>query len=291
MGWRVVVVDNRAKLDFKMNYMVVRKESGCNRVYINEIQVLVIASTAVSLTAALLNQLIKAKVKIIFCDEKFNPTSELVSLYGSHNTSKRCREQIGWSEDVKQSVWTVLVRQKIRNQASLLKSMNKPEYSLLDSYVDELLFNDESQREGHAAKVYFNSLFGKLFTRDDDNNINAALDYGYSILLSAINREIVAMGYLTQLGLNHCNQFNPFNLSCDIIEPLRGIVDRYVVGINHTNFTRKERLELIDLLNSEVKIEGTNQYLSVAIKVYCKSIFDALKENDISLIRFVEYEL
>ncbi|WP_295234870.1 type II CRISPR-associated endonuclease Cas1 [Veillonella sp.] len=291
MGWRVVVVDNRAKLDFKMNYMVVRKESGCNRVYINEIQVLVIASTAVSLTAALLNQLIKAKVKIIFCDEKFNPTSELVSLYGSHNTSKRCREQIGWSEDVKQSVWTVLVRQKIRNQASLLKSMNKPEYSLLDSYVDELLFNDESQREGHAAKVYFNSLFGKLFTRDDDNNINAALDYGYSILLSAINREIIAMGYLTQLGLNHCNQFNPFNLSCDIIEPLRGIVDRYVVGINHTNFTRKERLELIDLLNSEVKIEGTNQYLSAAIKVYCKSIFDALKENDISLIRFVEYEL
>lgn len=63
------------------------------------------------------------------------------------------------------------------------------------------------------------------------------------------------------------------------------------MGINHTNFTRKERLELIDLLNSEVKIEGTNQYLSAAIKVYCKSIFDALKENDISLIRFVEYEL
>lgn len=291
MGWRVVVVDNRAKLDFKMNYMVVRKECGCNRVYINEIQVLVIASTAVSLTAALLNQLIKAKVKIIFCDEKFNPTSELVSLYGSHNTSKRCREQIEWAEDIKQSVWTTLVKQKIRNQARLLKSMNKLEYSLLDSYVDDLRFNDESQREGHAAKVYFNSLFGKLFTRDDDNNINAALDYGYSILLSAINREIVAMGYLTQLGLNHCNQFNPFNLSCDVIEPLRGIVDRYVVGINHTHFTRKERLELIDLLNSEVKIEGTNQYLSAAIKVYCKSIFDALKENDISLIRFVEYEL
>lgn len=112
-----------------------------------------------------------------------------------------------------------------------------------------------------------------------------------TILLSAINREIVAMGYLTQFGINHCNQYNPFNLSCDVIEPLRGIVDKYVVGLKHSNFTRKERLELIDLLNKQVKIDGNRQYLSAAIKIYCKSIFDALNENDVNLIRLVEYEL
>lgn len=291
MGWRVVVVDSRAKLDFKMNYMFVRKDVGSERIYIDEIQVLVIASTAVSITAALLNQLIKAKVKIIFCDEKYNPASELVALYGSHNTSKRCREQIAWKEEIKQAVWTVLVQEKIHNQARLLKALNKPEYKLLDSYAAEVAFNDDSQREGHAAKVYFNSLFGKLFYRDDDNNINAALDYGYAILLSAINREIVSMGYLTQLGISHCNQFNPFNLSSDVIEPLRGIVDKYVIGINHANFTKNQRYDLINLLNAEVMIDGTKQYLSGAIKIYCQSIFDALKENDVGLIRLVEYEL
>lgn len=54
MGWRIVVVDSRAKLDFKMNYMVIRKDVGCERVYVSEMQVLIVASTAVSLTAACL---------------------------------------------------------------------------------------------------------------------------------------------------------------------------------------------------------------------------------------------
>ncbi len=71
---------------------------------------------------------------------------------------------------------------------------------------------DSTKREGHAAKVYFNALFGMDFTRADDNPINAALNYGYSMILSAINREITAAGYLTQIGIFHQNTFNPFNL-------------------------------------------------------------------------------
>lgn len=291
MGWRVVVVEGRAKLDYKGNYMAIRKASDVKRLYISEIQVLIIASTAVSLTAALINQLIKEKVKVIFCDEKFNPASELLALYGSHNTSKRCREQISWSVESKAIIWTALVGKKIENQSKLLYRLEKPEYSQLEGYLKELVLNDETSREGHAAKVYFNALFGKLFSRDDENNINAALDYGYAILLSAINREIVSMGYLTQLGLNHCNQFNQFNLSCDLIEPLRGIVDKYVIKLDHKTFTRDHKLGLIDLLNEEVYIGGTRQYLIAAIRIYCKSVIDALTANNISLLRFVEYEL
>lgn len=72
---------------------------------------------------------------------------------------------------------------------------------MLDSYVEELEFNDVTNREGHAAKVYFNAMFGKSFTRSDDIPINAALNYGYSLILSCFSREIVSSGYLTQLGL------------------------------------------------------------------------------------------
>lgn len=99
------------------------------------------------------------------------------------------------------------------------------------------------------------------------------------------------MGYLTQLGLNHCNQFNQFNLSCDLIEPLRGIVDSCVVNFEHKNFTREQRLQLIDLLNKEVIIDDTNQYLLAAIRIYCKSVFDSISENNMDLLRLVEYEL
>ena len=47
-------------------------------------------------------------------------------------------------------------------------------------------------REGHAAKVYFNAfVLAKIFTRTEENSINAALNYGYGIILSTFNREIV----------------------------------------------------------------------------------------------------
>ena len=48
---------------------------------------------------------------------------------------------------------------------------------------------------------------------------------------------------------------------------------------------------LVDLLNSEVRIHGRKEMVSNAIKIYCKSIFDALEEKDTSLIRFYSYEL
>lgn len=290
MSWRTVVIGSRAKLDFKMNYMIVRKDVEITKIYIDEIYMLMIESTAVSITGVLLNELAKAKVKVVFCDEKRNPASELVSFYGSHNSSKRCREQIGWGEDIQALVWTAIVRRKIENQKALLSRENKPEARLLGDYLDELTINDETQREGHAAKVYFNSLFGKAFTRDADCPTNAALNYGYSILLSALNREIVGAGYLTQIGLNHCNQFNPYNLASDLIEPLRGLVDRIVVERNMESFGREEKMLFITLLSSHVFIEGTDYVLSNAFGVYCRSVFAALRERDVSLIKFISYE-
>lgn len=292
MGWRTVVISSRAKLDFKMNYMIVRKDFDTTKVYIDEIYMLIVESTMVSFTAVLLNELIKGKVKIIFCDEKRNPLSELLPLYGSHNSSKRCREQANWDVRTQAMVWTEIVRRKIINQAKLLHHTSHHRSSeLIYQYLDELTLNDETQREGHAAKVYFNTLFGPSFSREQENSINAALNYGYAILLSAVNREITAMGYITQLGLNHCNQFNHYNLGSDLMEPLRGFVDEIIVNQEEVIFDKELKLSLVGLLSKDVKINDTVQVLSAAIKLYCRSVFDALRTGDVSVLRFIEYEL
>ena len=291
MSWRTVVISSRSKLDFKMNYMIIRKDFETTKVYIDEIYMLIVESTAVSLTAVLLNELIKKKVAIVFCDEKRNPASEVLPLHGSYNSSKRCREQAEWSKELQASIWTEIVRRKIMNQAELLRHQKLVEADLLYQYLDELTLNDETQREGHAAKVYFNALFGKSFSREQDNAINAALNYGYAILLSAVNREILSLDYITQLGLNHCNQFNPYNLGSDLMEPLRGLVDAVVIKSIPIEFNRDVKLSLIELLSEDVKINDTIQTFSAAIRIYCKSVFDALRNQDASEIRFIEYEL
>ena len=287
MSWRTVVVTQTCKLDYQQNYLVVRGKETL-KVHIQEIAVLMIESTAVSLTTYLLNELIKNKVKIIFCDEKRNPCSELVPYYGSFGTSSKVRNQIRFNKDIKTEVWTKIVREKICQQKQLLKDLEKEEYLLLEQYEKNVISGDSTNREGHAAKVYFNSLFGKSFSRKEDNSINAALNYGYSLILSAINREISANGYLTQLGLFHNNVHNPFNLGCDLMEPFRPLVDRAVVDNKFEQFGKEEKQLMLALLSQEVMIKGKKEKLLNAIKIYVKSIFDVLEEQDESLISFYE---
>lgn len=291
MSWRTVVIRSRAKLDYKMNHMVVRKLEETSKIFIDEIHTLIIESTAVSLTAALLNELTKNKVKIIFCDEKRNPSSELIGYYGSHDTSAKYRSQISWSQSIKEKVWTEIVREKIKNQSKLLKELGHEEYVMLEEYYKQVELFDTTNREGHVAKVYFNALFGKGFSRSDEEPINSALNYGYAILLSAINREIVSMGYMTQFGLFHDNMFNQFNLSCDLMEPFRIFVDRKIISMNIGELDSKAKLRIIESMNDTIDIDGQNMYFNNALKIYCKSVFDALNNSDVLEIKFWKYEL
>lgn len=277
MSWRTVVISRRAKLDLQLEHMVIRTENVV-KIHLSEVAVLLIESLAVSITTSLLAELSKRKIKVIFCDGKRMPSSELVTYYGSHDTSLKYKKQISWSEDSKKLVWMEIVSEKIRKQASLLMEFSayEKETKLLQQYLTEIKIGDETNREGHAAKVYFNALFGKDFSRTLDCNINYALNYGYSIILSAFTKEIVAQGYFTQLGIFHDNMYNQFNLACDLMEPFRIIVDRKVLTMKLVKFESKEKMELVDLLNQTVKIDGQMEYISKAIRIYTKSVFDAL---------------
>ena len=290
MSWRTVVITNSAKLDYKMGYMVVRQDS-ITKIHISEIALLLIESTAVSLTASLLCELTKKKIKVVFCDEKRNPSSELVSYYGSHDTGAKIRKQMGWTAEIKSMVWTEIVAEKIRNQKLFLEELQKEESLILDGYLQELQLGDATNREGHAAKVYFNALFGMNFSRTADIPINAALNYGYGIILSAFNREIVANGYITQIGLFHDNMFNQFNLGSDLMEPFRTLVDRHVYFMMPDKFEHEEKMEILKMMEWEVIIDGKKNHVANAIKIYCRSIFDTINENDIALIRFYRNEL
>lgn len=286
MSWRSVVISSRCKLDYSMNYMVVRGEE-TRRILLDEIAMLIIENNAVSLTCCLLTALVEKKIKVVFCDGKHSPQSELVPYYGAHNCSLKIRQQMDWDPVTKREVWTSIVSEKIRNQSVLLQRIGKDtESEMLDGYLAELEPGDITNREGHAAKVYFNAIFGMDFTRNDEENpVNAALNYGYAILLSAFNREVVANGYLTQLGIAHENQFNYFNLSCDLMEPFRVVVDERVVSFTGTELDKDAKHELIALLNKKYDIGDREQTLLNAIKIYTKSVLDALNEGDPLLIK------
>lgn len=288
MSFRTIVISNRCKLDLRMNHMVVRGDKQL-KVLLDEIDMLIVENPAVSLTGCLLEALITKKVKVIFCDSRHNPQSELVPYHGSHDCSRKIRNQLKWSPKLQGEIWTMIVKEKILKQGKFLADLGyETEADMLRGYITELTYRDETNREGHAAKVYFNKIFGMDFTREQDTAVNAALDYGYSLILSVFNREVAGNGYLTQLGFFHDNIYNPFNLSSDLMEPYRVLVDRIVYQHQFTKFETEEKHAVLEVLKGEVVINHSRQILPNAIKIYVKSVFDALLYEDAGQVAFYE---
>ena len=271
--------------------MLIISDGSEKALHISEIGTLIIENTAVNLTAYLLCELSRYKVKIIFCDHQRNPYSEIIPYYGAHNASKQMRRQSQWPQSTKDCIWQRIITQKIIKQAQVVykETANQTTCEILMNFATSVLPGDTTNREAHAAKLYFKELFGPQFSRDSSSDINAALNYGYAILLSAFNREITAAGYSTTMGVNHCNEYNPFNLTCDLMEPFRPVVDREVYKCRSFAFDDFFKSRLIDILNHKVVILGKEQFLSNAINIYVKLFFRAMEES--SEKELPEYDL
>ena len=279
MSFRTVVITKQSKLSYKNRYLAVKNELEETYIHLSEIDTIIVDSIAVSISSYLLKELADNKINIIFCDEKHNPFGELSSFYSSHNTSKKILIQIKWNNKQKDELWSLIVKNKIINQALLLHKIKSDNYELLMSYVNDVRVGDKTNREAHSAKVYFNSLFTKKFIRNANDDINAALNYGYSILLSNFNKEIINNGYLTQLGIHHKSEFNQFNLACDLMEPFRPIIDNFVYYNQTRQFDSNYKLDLINLFNNNYKYCNKNYTLKDIIKMYTKNTLDCLSEN------------
>lgn len=276
MSFRTVVITRQSKISYKNRFLVVKQENDEKYIHLSEIDTIIVDSISVSISAYLLKELADNKINIIFCDEKHNPFGEVVPYYSRHNTSKMIKEQIKWKLTDKDKLWGEIVKNKIINQAMLLKKVRSAKSKLILSYIDDVVDGDKTNREGHAAKVYFNALFGNDFVRNSDDYINAALNYGYAILLSTINKEIINNGYLTQLGIHHKNEFNEFNLTCDLMEPFRVVIDNFVYYNQERKFDTEYKLDIVNILNGTFKYQGKNYTLKDIIKMFVKSTLESV---------------
>ncbi len=290
MSWRVVVISSRAKIELKLGYLVVRTVDETRRILIDDISVLVIENTGCSITGSLLEALWKKKTAVLFCDSGHNPGAQLLPCYGSYDSSSRIMSQIGWSKDIKDRIWGEIVKEKIRKQAECLAHYGIPESEKVLSYASDVQPGDSTNREGHAAKVYFNALLGHSFSRADENTINAGFNYGYAILLTAICREIIAAGYLTQIGVNHRNPYNQFNLGSDFIEPFRPLVDMKVLSLPlEERLTPELKILIVNLLNEQVIVRGQHTTVLNAISIYVRALLAALDTGITEGIIFYSY--
>lgn len=289
MAFRNLIIKERCKLEYSLNYLVCKKGTIETKVLLNEIRLIVILTTQASITTSLIVMLSQKKIKIIFCNELCNPECELISYSNNFYSYRKIKEQLEFIKN-NEYVWKRIVQEKIYNQARNLQFLGlNDSYNHLIEFQKNVENNDITNREGHSAKVYFNSLFGNGFSRSDDNVINKYLNYGYAIILSCINREIKSLGYLTELGIHHIGESNSFNFSCDLIEPLRPLIDSLIIKkvVNEENY----KVKFIELLTTYVSYNNQAIILDNAIHLYIINIINYLKTSEEENLKFIEYEL
>ena len=286
MAFRIVKINSRCKLETRLNYLVCMKDAE-TKILLDEISILIVESQQVCVTTALISELLNHNIRVIFCDSKHNPSGEIQPYAGSKDSYKKIKKQIEWSQEIKDKVWKGIVQQKIHNQAGLLRKRGK-DSSFLDTYEQEVQEGDKENREGLAAKVYFPMLFGPTFDRRDFScEENVYLDYGYSIILSAVNREIAALGYLPQFGIHHIGESNPFNFGCDLMEPLRPFVDAKAL---EPDFKKEEfKSQMLDVLSTMVRCGERKMLLDNAIHDFVCSAINAINEERPELLLNVTF--
>ncbi|MCF0106021.1 MAG: type II CRISPR-associated endonuclease Cas1 [Holdemanella sp.] len=284
MGHRVIYVEKCEYLRLYLDNLKVEVKDDSLLFPISDIQILVIDNYKSHLSVPLINKLTENNVCTILCGVDHLPKSYILPMNGHFSASGNISKQIIWDQQRKEIVHAQIVKYKILNQIEILKENNKSfeVCQKLYEFVDEVVPGDKTNREGLAAKMYFRELFGPDFIRFDEDVINAGLNYGYSIFRSLITSIIVAKGYLPNLGVFHKGKNNMFNLSDDIIEVFRPIVDNYVYNnmMEDILFKQDHRDALIQLTNYKISIDSRKQTIANAISLYFDSIVHFIEDEE-----------
>lgn len=289
MTWRVVHVSQSEKMRLKLDNLLVQKMGQEFTVPLSDISIIVAEGGDTVVTLRLLSALSKYNIALVVCDNEHLPTGIYHSQNGHFRAYKHLKEQMNWSQKQKDKAWQIVTYYKINNQEDVLAMFEKSldNIRLLSDYKEQIEPGDRTNREGHAAKVYFNELFGKQFvrvTQQEEDVINAGLNYGYAIMRAQMARIVAGYGLNGLLGIFHKNEYNQFNLVDDLMEPFRQIVDVWVYdNLRDQEFLKYEyRLGLTDLLNAKIKYGKETCSVTVAMDKYVKGFIKYISEKDSS---------
>lgn len=288
MGYRQVIIKKSEKLHFKDNQLIIDKDESSIKVPLEDISYILIEDSSTILTTRLLAELGKNAISLIVCDEKFEPTSIMYPYNYHFKQLDVFSHQLEIDDSIKNEFWNQIVKRKIENSIRVLEMTSKEEFpiSKLTEYINEITDGDSKKREGLAAKMYFRSLFGSDFIRFYDDNVNAALNYGYTIIASAIIRNLAVYGLNTYLGIHHSSKINNFNLAYDFLEPYRSVVDKFVYDNKDDivlPLSFEFRKKLINLLNKEVLHQNKKYTIEYSIGLLIKSYIKSFSSGEIKL--------
>ena len=286
MGWKTVIIGSESKVSLSLNKMKITIGNEFQNIPLGDIDTVIFSHSRVIITIPLLSALIENDINVLICDAKNDPIGIFQPFNGHSLVFKRLNSQINWQLTRKKKLWKKIIEEKIQSEIDALFLENRSTQTIrqLKEYRDSVYTDDQTNREAVCARLYFQEMFGADFSRDFPSVINYALNYGYKILASYISKCIASRGFITQLGIHHIGESNPFNLTYDFIEPLRVIIDMWVVENVVDVFNAPMKQEVIGILNYKVFVDGKWMRLNDAIEDIIDSYISYLEEKSTDII-------
>lgn len=288
---RTLYFGNPVYLSTQLEQLRVKRieEEETLQIPIEDIGIVIIDHSRITLTQSVIAKLLENNVALISCNKTHHPTGMMLNLDGHTKQSKLFKHQLGANKPLKKGLWQITIKQKIKNQAALLKQI-KQENNYLLTLEKEVKSGDSTNCEAKAAgfywKKYFDGLNAGAITRErfgaPPNNL---LNYGYAILRAIIARNLVGSGLLPTLGIYHRNQYNAYCLADDIMEPYRPFVDACVLEIVKKNLITAEltpeiKRHILRIPVMDVKIENKIRPLMIAAQQTTASLAQAFEEKE-----------
>ena len=290
MGWRIIYIEESENVSSYLDNVKIKRIDDEILIPYKDIHTLIIDNYKTVLTTNFIIKCAENKINLIICGLEHLPTAYVTPISGNSQSSQILKKQIGWADDMKNKLHKLIIKGKIENQIEVLEKNKKSCIVIekLKKFKEEVLDGDITNREGLAAKMYFRVLFGEKFIRFNDDTINASLNYGYTILRTQISKVLISKGLNTSLGIFHRGITNDFNLSDDIIEVFRPIIDDYVL-INMKNkiiFTKEDRMNIFKLTTKNMRYKDkVNTFFNV-VNMYVSDIIDNIDKNSTEKIEF-----
>jgi len=288
--FRTILIHDGEYLSVKDNWLYVKKDDKEVKVPIDDIYNVVIDNRAASVTIPCITALTNAGVHVIICDEKHLPMSIILPLNTHYRPYNVLKKQISMTAEFKDMLWNEVVKSKLINQARVLQfcGVEKDKVDRIYQLAEDVHEGDVGNCEAVGAKMFFRGLMGTEFLRFNDDCINAALNYGYAIIRSSVAKALAVHGFNCALGIHHINEYNPFNLADDLMEPFRPIVDLWVDKHNDDLFdelTKEQRKELVSIVNYHIKFDNKKMKVRNAIEKYISSFVSAIDCEDASKLK------
>lgn len=295
MAWRSVMIQNPARLSLSKGQLQLENDDGVTSLPLEDIGCIVLESSQITLSSALLGKCQDLGVCVVTCDDTHMPNGILHPFMPHSRQSKVAQVQVNWSAALKKRIWQNIVKQKINTQAEVLEIFNEvPSAAKALRAMSKLVASgDPGNVEAQAARQYWVALFGASFRRHQGDTVNGALNYGYAILRATLARSVTAYGLLPAFGLHHDSELNAFNLVDDLIEPYRPFVDRRVKLLVLENrlsteerLTKEHRQVLAELLKETCRFPDGHQSLLNAADRTAASLVSAIEKKDAAKIEF-----